>query len=340
MARGFASLTALLLACHRPPAPAQGLPPATVAFGSCLVPARPAPTLDVALAHEPDVFVFLGDNMYADTDEVGTLVEGYAELGGLPALQQLWATSDVRAIWDDHDYGWNDAGSEYALKEQSRELFLDFWRVPEDAVQRGHAGIYDAVRWDAGGHTLQLLLLDTRSFRDPLDLDDGTGKNRYRPTEDTGRTLLGAEQWTWLQQRLEEPADLRIVASSIQLGHTYNGWESWTLFPHELERFAALVRAARGATVVVSGDVHWGEISRVSLAPGHDLVDITSSGLNQTYAPIEDNAHRVGPPVEEPNVGLLEIDWSQRTLRASLLDAQDAVRAHVDLSFDELAAGP
>ena len=46
------------------------------------------------------------------------------------------------AIWDDHDYGLNDGGKNYAFKKQAKELFLDFWDIPLDDVRRLRQGLY------------------------------------------------------------------------------------------------------------------------------------------------------------------------------------------------------
>ena len=72
-------------------------------------------------------------------------------------------------------------------------------------------------------HTLQVILLDTRTFRDPVTENDGSGKRDYMPDDNPELTLLGAEQWAWLEQQLAVPADLRLVVSSIQFTSTTNG---------------------------------------------------------------------------------------------------------------------
>ena len=52
----------------------------------------------------------------------------------------------VLATWDDHDYGENDAGSEYPLKETSKQIFLDFFGVAKDSPRRERDGVY--VRYE------------------------------------------------------------------------------------------------------------------------------------------------------------------------------------------------
>jgi alkaline phosphatase D len=66
------------------------------------------------------------------------------------------------------------------------------------------------------------------------------------PDPDPTKTILGEVQWKWLEERLKEPADLRIIGSSIQFSHEYNGWESWTNFPRELLKMVDLIKSTKG----------------------------------------------------------------------------------------------
>lgn len=58
----------------------------TLAFGSCHHQAKPAPTLLAAAASAPDVFVFLGDNLYNDVDRWGMPCEPLRCAGRLRTL--------------------------------------------------------------------------------------------------------------------------------------------------------------------------------------------------------------------------------------------------------------
>ncbi|MEM1451777.1 MAG: alkaline phosphatase D family protein [Planctomycetota bacterium] len=317
--------------------------PSRIAFGSCADQDRPQPALERVVERDPDLFVYLGDNVYGDTEDMDVLRGKYETLAARPEFQSLRAHCPTLAIWDDHDYGANDAGKEYPQKEASREVFLDFWGVPMDSPRREHAGIYHDHVFESGGRTLQVILLDTRTFRDALvrngDAPVPPHKNDYRPNLDPTATILGEAQWAWLGERLAVPADLRIVATSIQFGHSYNGWESWTNVPHERDRLIDLVAETRANGVVfVSGDVHWGEISRQPVEGGYDLWDVTASGINQDWDVIEPNVRRFGPAVAEHNFGMIEIDWFREDPSVELLsvDVTGAVRNRVPLAVSDL----
>ena len=318
--------------------------PARIAFGSCADQEQPQPILREVVSRDPELFIYLGDNVYGDTEDMNVLEGKYRTLAARPEFQELREHCTTLAIWDDHDYGANDAGSEYPGRKASRELFLDFWREPADSPRREHPGIYHAERFEEGGRTLQVLLLDTRSFRDPLvangEVPDPPFKNQYRPNPDRSADLLGGEQWRWLEAQLREPADLRIIATSIQFGHSYNGWESWTLIPAERRRMVQLIRdTAASGVVFISGDVHWGEINRQQ-APGlYPLHDVTASGINRDWDTIEPSSRRVGPAVAEHNVGWIEVDWDEDdpAVRLMTMDLTGTVRNQVDLRLSDLA---
>lgn len=311
-----------------------------VAFGSCAHQDKPQPLLDVARGLAPDAFIYLGDNIYGDSYELDTLRTKYARLAAKPEFQALREATTVWATWDDHDYGWNDAGKYFPFKAESKTIFMDFWGVPEDSPRRLHEGIYGVEYIERDGHRVQVILLDTRTFRSNLkDCPNGDNscKNDYIPHFDADSTFLGATQWAWLGEQLRQPADVRIIASSNQFAHAYNGWESWTNVPVERQRMIDLIRDTKAEGVVfISGDVHWGELSKQELPSGYPLYDVTSSGITETWDVIEPNANRIGDAVPQNNVGLITIDFATQTLTLSLVDASGQAQAQHRVSLGDL----
>jgi alkaline phosphatase D len=219
------------------------------------------------------------------------------------------------ATWDDHDYGRDNAGAEYEWKEASERLFLDFFDVPRSAPVRRRPGVYRSALLGEPGRRIQLILLDTRYFRDPtLPGDDGSCPGGgYAPNRDPEASVLGEDQWRWLEARLREAADLRILVSSIQVIPDRHCFEKWANFPLERTRLMALIGETRAAGVVlVSGDRHFAEISRLEgSAAGYPLYEITSSGLNTGgFAGDEPNPYRLSEAAYRgENFGLIRVDW-------------------------------
>jgi len=297
-----------------------------ICFGSCLKVSRPQPVWKAINSLEPDLFIFLGDNVYADTDDPLRLKKAWIKLDGEPGYQKLREQSIVHAIWDDHDYGKNDAGKEFKIKKESQQIFLDFFKEPKDSVRRKTPGIYGEKFLGPPDKTIQLILLDTRFFRDPLSRSPkrSKGKGPYKATDNLKSTLLGKAQWEWLEESLEKPANLRIIASSIQFHSANHGWETWGNFPHERKRLLdKLLDLESNNVIFLSGDRHSAEFSKIEDYLPYPLWDITSSSLNLALSNREEeNEFRVGKQIFEENFGLLEIKWnkSKPFVRGSILD--------------------
>jgi alkaline phosphatase D len=185
-----------------------------IAFGSCLWQDDPQAIWGAVLASQPDVFVFLGDNVYADTQDVNVMRQEYQKLAAKPGYQNLQKISQVAAIWDDHDYGENDAGRGYPMKEQSKRVFLDFFGEPENSARRTReGGIYTSYQYGPQGQRVQVILLDTRWARTPINtVSEAEAKEReevgagpYTATVGKNAWMLGEAQWRWLEAELRQP---------------------------------------------------------------------------------------------------------------------------------------
>ncbi len=318
-----------------------------IAFGSCAWHDHPLPIFHEVVKHDPDLFVFLGDNIYGDTKVMDTLRAKYARLGAKESYQALKNNVEIIATWDDHDFGWNDAGRHYAYKEESKEIFFDFFEEPEDSDRRKHPGIYGSYIYLHEGKSIQLIVLDTRTFRDNIKRYDGSkdGERKYFypldyiPYTAADSTLLGSAQWSWLEQRLKEEADLRIVASSTQFGIEYNGYEAWANFPHEQERFLKLIKKTNAEGVIfISGDVHYAEISKLESDHCYPIYDITSSGLSSTWHFATGNENRIEGPIMDNHFGLLRIDLSSQPAKlvSEIWDIRGNKRVEYGIDLNEL----
>lgn len=316
-----------------------------IAFGSCGNQDKPWPILDKVLNANPDVFVFLGDNIYGDTKVMDTLKAKYNRLGNKENFQTLMKNTKVLATWDDHDFGWNDSGRHYKFKEESKEIFLDFWKEPTTSPRRERKGIYSSYCFNSSGKTVQIILLDTRTFRDNLQLYNNEEVDKeafhyeldYWPNENQDSTFLGNEQWAWLEAQLSIPADLRIIGSSTQFGISYNGYEAWANVPIERQKLIDLISDTRAENVVfISGDVHYAEVSEVTSGNCYTLYDFTSSGITSTWKFATPNENRVDGPIMENHFGMLTIDWENNKLIGNVIDIDGNTRITRDIDLDAL----
>lgn len=276
-----------------------------IAFGSCADQDSPQPILDDAAQSGADLFVFLGDNVYIDSENCDVFFEEYSKLSCKAPFVRLVEAVPTVAVWDDHDYGENDAGEEFPLRSESKDVFLRFWQEPSDSKRFNHTGIYHSTMFGDSAHRVQLILLDMRTFRSSLTSND----DAYVADNNPSKSFLGLQQWAWLQAQLSQPAKIRIIASSTQFGPQHNGWEAWANFPLEQQRMADLItQTGANGVVFISGDVHYSELSRQVFGSCYPIYDCTASGISKIDAPVA-NQFRLGAAVAEQNFGKLTIDW-------------------------------
>ncbi len=318
-----------------------------IAFGSCLYQDRPQPIWQAVLAAQPEMFIFLGDNVNKDTTNLEEKVAAYAQLAAQPGYQQLLSNTLVLATWNDHDYGMNDSGAEYPMREAARDIFLDFFDEPDSSPRRQHSGVYDARIFGPPGRQVQVILLDTRYFRGPLKRipNPQPGDGPYEASRDRSISLLGPEQWTWFREQLRRPAQLRIIASSIQVLAEDHRWEKWMNLPHERRRLLDMLSDTEADGVLfISGDRHLAELSMLRGAANYPLYDLTSGSmsLSADIPPGELNRHRVSDAVCVNSFGLITIDWNRPDplIRLEIRDEKGAPRIAHQVFLTELQCEP
>ena len=301
-------------------------PLARIAFGSCAQQNRPQPIWEAIVAAKPDLFLFCGDTVYADVknkENLGRFKECYDKLAAMPGYQKLLKTCPIVATWDDHDFGYNDAGGDYPLKKESQQLFLDFFGVPKDSPRRPQEGVYNSQIFGPAEKSVQVIMLDTRYFRSPLKKDRPNSTSTYVPDNDPKATFLGETQWKWFEEQLKLPAKLRLIICSVQLIAEDHPYEKWMNFPLERARFYKVLKDTKAQGVVVlSGDRHLAELSVMDAGLGYPLFDLTSSGINQGYTKgwrmPEVNKHRVATMTHGNNFGMVIVAWNRADPQISL----------------------
>lgn len=250
-----------------------------VAFGSCSSQRMPQPYWDTVTMFEPDILVLMGDNVYGDCDPLdfhlnntavdpialkkacAPLEQAYRDMASHPSVQGAASLIPVFATLDDHDYGISDATILNPFKDVARQLFRDFFNIndlPSD-------GVYRSKSWGPAGRRLQIILLDTRYSRSPF-LSTGDPNAPFKPYPDNLRNsstnidnssaeskrMLSEEQWIWFEEQLSQPADLRLVISSVQVLASVSPFECWRHIPSEQGRLIQLIQ--NKSALVLSGD--------------------------------------------------------------------------------------
>lgn len=255
-------------------------PDITIAIGSCFFLAAAEPPwnastygggyeiFDAIAAKAPDLMVWMGDNLYfqpQDELDPASMAARYRRQRAQPALQRLLVAAPQLAIWDDHDYGPNDADLSYVLKGQSLALFSRYWANPGYGLP-DVPGIFGRARWG----DVDLFLLDDRWYRSANKLIDAPGK-----------TMFGAQQLAWLENALVySRAPLKLVVNGSQMWNRVNRFEGFNHYAYEQTALADWLVAQRvDGVMFASGDRHFSELLRIARTGAYPLYEFTSSPL-------------------------------------------------------------
>ena len=244
----------------------------SVATGSCArFPEDPDQMIwrSVAAA-DPDFFIWLGDNIYADSGQLSAINGDYQRQRDVITYQPVARSIPQIAIWDDHDSGHNNGAGDNPFKESAFKAFRNYWANPAYGLDETPGVFFE---YSYGG--ADFFLLDGRYYRDPNETPDGPGK-----------TMLGAAQKAWLKDKLRaSKAPFKIIASGG--GWTVNkgpGGDSWASFLSERNELFDFIRDNRiNGVVLLSGDTHIGELNAIpwSEKGGYDMYDLVASPLAQ-----------------------------------------------------------
>lgn len=228
-----------------------------LAFGSC---ARfdDQPIFAQIAAWDPDIFLFIGDNHYANSSDLASLRQFYRHALDRPLRKPLLHDRTILSTWDDHDYVGNNTDGTAPGKDVALRVFQEY--QPNGSFGTPDTlGVFSVHRWG----DIEIYLLDDRYWR---GIDD---------------SILGDAQESWLLENLAaSDATFKLLASGSQWT-TQGTSDSWAAFPTAQARFLqGLVDRNVEGVVLLSGDIHRSELRLLPGAPGgYSLPELTSSPL-------------------------------------------------------------
>ena len=285
-------------------------------LGSCLDQDREQSIWSSIKKEELDGFIFLGDNVYGDLPNGKLLkMERAYQIQKKRLPSWLIDEKEILAIWDDHDFGLNDGGGDYPYKKDAEKMFLNFWNIPQTDLRRNREGIYFKQTKEIEGTKVEIIGLDTRYFRSKLK----GKKNAYEQNNDSKATILGQDQWAWLEESISNSiADVIVILSSIQILATNHPYEKWDNFPLERKRLLEiLANASKDKSIIaVTGDRH-----KSGIYQNKNFLEITASSLNKSASKGEEtDPLLIGKTYPMKNYGLLNIEPSKNKITISIHD--------------------
>jgi alkaline phosphatase D len=313
----------------------------TIAFTSCMstdVFAKSQPVWSRIAEEKPDLLILLGDSIYIDVsatpggfshppapdtassvnDFAQHVLNLYQRQLAIPEFAALIGQTPTLAIWDDHDFLWNDADSRYRENPQylghmvvSSNLF-QCWQQALNG-QALPANTSDSRVWKRWSDVASNIQYDpampgyrVHNFLDGqvwVHLTDGRSWRRKDKKQ-----LLGSDQ----RQRIENEITKNAPAGALHIlasGSTFNKseflQESWQSYPEDCQWLLDL--ASQHNMLVLSGDLHKVMVPQPVPCVDKQLHEAVASGAAVNFAPWHVGEHdTVGQYTEK--FGLLKID--------------------------------
>jgi len=249
---------------------------------------------------QTDFMIWLGDNVYyreADYSSESGMKYRYFHTRKEPDMQKFLASRNHYAIWDDHDFGDDDACKTFEFKDVSRNLFMKYW-ANKTYGQDGQ-GIYSSFKWSDA----EFFMLDDRWFRDESLLDE---VNYFH------KSMLGRQQLDWLFNSLKHSkSTFKFICFGGQFLNTQTEKESHNIYQRERAEILKFISEQKiNGVVFISGDRHHTELLKYTHKM-HDyyskktgkkdyefnypLYDITSSAISAGSSKIINTAEERNP---------------------------------------------
>ncbi len=266
----------------------------------------------------PDLMLWLGDNLYLRESDWGSemgINERYIHTRKQDGLRKLLSTCPNLSIWDDHEFGPNDANGSFYNKELTREAFCNFWANPGCGIHQ-MGGINYAFDYN----DVHFLMLDNRYHRTPDFCDSCLDES-----------VLGKDQLQWLKMNLLTlpKSEFKIIGLGGQFLNSAKVFENYSNYEWEKNEIIQFIHKHQISNVIfISGDRHFSELSLLKKAGKPSIYDFTVSPLTSgVYANVDEkNKFRVESTLyrEGRNFGMIQFVGKEknRSLRFILYDKE------------------
>ena len=256
--------------------------------------------LDEILDKDPTCMLWLGDYIYlkpADWWSRSGYIDRYTKTRSLPELQELLAYCPHFAIWDDHDFGPNDATGSWMMKETALDVFRLFW--PNHTFGTDEVpGIMSAFQTE----DVQVFMLD----------------NRFHRTEQMTKgeeQILGKPQIDRLINQLKySTSPFKLVAVGGQVLNPAAVYENHANYEEERTYLLKRIEDEKiNGVIFLSGDRHHSEVMEYEEG-GVRIREFTTSPLTSgAHTKVtESNDYRVkGSLIEERNFSILKVSGAR-----------------------------
>lgn len=216
-----------------------------------------------------DFMLWIGDNFYyrkKEWESYESMLQRNLKTRLFKPLNRLLSQRPNYAIWDDHDFGPNNADSSFPHRDWSLALFQEFWGNPSEGTSNAKGVFFNFRYQDA-----EFFMLDGRYHKSPPNSIDGS--------------LLGKEQLAWLCEQLQKStATFKFIVCGVQFlneepsGLHSEGFKEFPAAKKQLLDF--LEKQAIKGVIFLSGDRHFSELYQLPRPHSYDLHEATFSGIS------------------------------------------------------------
>lgn len=227
---------------------------------------------DWLFAELPELVFLLGDSCYVDLGSDSSepdIWRRHCETRMTLAHFRQPRLIPTLAIWDDHDYGKNNANRYFHNKSMSRRTFECFFgSKPVAGYRKGH-GVGGVLT----GFGQRFFLMDDRYFRDEAL---------------SGGMMWGSDQQEHTLELLDSDPRPAWFLNGSQFFSSYLGNESFQKgFLPNLSDLTRKLRRTEAPVVFASGDVHFSEVLRIEPELlGYRTYEFTSSSIHSMNYPV------------------------------------------------------
>ncbi|MBK6478169.1 MAG: alkaline phosphatase family protein [Saprospiraceae bacterium] len=251
----------------------------------------------------------------------------------MPEIQPFLKSMPQWAMWDDHDYGPNDIGTNFILKDETRKIFMSYFCNP--SYGENGQGAYTINSWG----DVDIFMLDDRWWRSADELIDSIDG---RPNPD--KVMLGRQQMLWLKNSLAySNATFKLIMVGSQVLNPVSPFDKLLDFKLEYDELMKFLMDQKvNGVLFLTGDRHHSEIIKVERPGSYPLYDITISPLTSgthTFSGTEkNNPYRVVGVDQKQNFGRVSVSGKEnaRILKVEIVGMLGEVLATWQVSENEL----
>lgn len=303
------------------------------ALGSCAQTGSTHRVYRQIKAQQPAFFLMMGDLHYEDIawNHRESFRSAFDAILASGPQRELYRSAPVVYVWDDHDFGPNDADRHSPSRDAAHATYREY--VPHHPLASPGSDGPIAQAFTLG--RARFLVLDCRSARDAARISDGPDKS-----------MLGAWQKDWLQRELlaaNGKFPLIFIVSSVSWvsseTKTRDNWGRFATERAELSNW--MVDQGIKGVCFLSGDAHMlaaddGRNNSYARNGGPRFPALQAGPLDRSGS-IKGGPWSVAPVLPSDNegqFGLVEVDDQGDTIRVLFRGLNDEGREKLRLQFE------